>query len=115
MCIRDRSTGRAPTSRKMAQPLKPVAEILLAIDGGGNNKSVKIEDFNAFMQQVAKLQPLDKDTDNFVGNFSPQHKKEIPVTELRELLGAMGMIDRERFLVMHKTAVALNIHRRESA
>merc|ERR1712195_221730 len=93
---------------------KPVDEIVFAIDSA-QNKKVSIEKFNDFMAQVAKLQPLDSDTDHFVGNFSPAHKKEIPLSELRELLGAMGMMDRDRFLGMHKTAVALNIHRRDNA
>ena len=65
------------------------------------------------MTQVRKLMPQDSDTDGFVGNFSPQHKKEIPRGELKELLEAMAMIDRDRFLMWHKTAIALNIHRNE--
>eukprot|EP00658_Telonema_sp_P-2_P037363 TRINITY_DN26875_c0_g2_i1.p1 TRINITY_DN26875_c0_g2~~TRINITY_DN26875_c0_g2_i1.p1 ORF type:complete len:104 (-),score=31.43 TRINITY_DN26875_c0_g2_i1:160-471(-) len=92
----------------------PVSEILMAINGGAPG-TVSIEQFNSFMGHVAKLQPLDTDTEHFVGNYSPQHKKAIPVSELRELLGAMSMIDRERFMTMHKTAVAINIHNRDSA
>ena len=74
---------------------------------------VSIDQFNGFMEQVRKLMPEDADTEGFVGNFSPQHKKEIPRGELKELIQAMAMIDRERFLIWHKTAVALNIHRGE--
>merc|ERR1712166_831669 len=88
--------------------VKPVDQILNAI--GSDGGVVSIERFNGFMEQVAKLMPQGSDTGRFVGNFSPQNKKNIPVTELTDLLDAMMMIDRDRFICMHKTAVALNLN-----
>ena len=64
--------------------------------------------------QPSTQHSLTRSPGRFVGNFSPQNKKNIPVTELTDLLDAMMMIDRDRFICMHKTAVALNLHNQQT-